>query len=284
MREGPLLHVTFGHSAAKSLRDALKSLGRDEHVAMYPDDLGYGPINPPSIEARGEFWGDVMLFENNPEVGEQTNKFWADVATNSANQVAWFSHLSVHEYAALHEYASRRDSPPLFVDVADVAFVTSDGTASPMSECFAFISAGTFARANLLSRVRRMTDEAFDLTRQRWAKLKREDARLRVLDSTGLVSAALTYFDQTIIAAASSRLDRVDDKVIDTGTSDWLKCARVVGDACYRCNSTGFDQVHDSFIWFRLRELMEAEVLDSKGDTTSMRDCLVRHRDNGGGG
>ena len=113
VHDGPVVHVAFGHSAAKSLRDALKSLGRDERVAMYPDDLGYGPINPSSVEARAEFWGEVMLFEDNPTIGEQTNAFWADVATDSANQVAWLSRLSVREYAAFHEYVSRRDSAPL---------------------------------------------------------------------------------------------------------------------------------------------------------------------------
>lgn len=40
-----LLHVTFGHSAAGSLRKALATAGRDERVIVEPDDLGYGPID-----------------------------------------------------------------------------------------------------------------------------------------------------------------------------------------------------------------------------------------------
>jgi hypothetical protein len=279
VHDGPFLHVAFGHSAAKSLRDALRDLGRDEHVAMYPDDLGYGPINPPSIEARAEFWGEVMLFEDNPNVAEQTNAFWADVAANAESQVAWYSRLSVREYAAFHEYVSRREAPPLFVDVADVAFVNRNGTPSSLAaECFAFTSSETFARMNLLSRIARLTAQAFDDMRRRWERLKQDDARLRVLDSSGLVSAPLTYFDEAIIASVSSRLDRVGEEIVETTTNDWQKCARVVGDALYRCNSRGFDQVHDSFVWFRLRELMETDRLESKGDTSSMRDSVVRVR------
>jgi Protein of unknown function/Domain of unknown function (DUF1835) len=274
-----LLHVVFGHSAAMSLRNALKDLDRDERVAMYPDDLGYGPINPPSIEARAEFWGDVMFFEDNPTIADQTNAFWADVAANVENQVAWFSRLSVRELAGFHEYVSRRVSPPLFVDVADVPFVNRDGTPSPIAcECFGFVGNGTFTRMNLMSRVARMTAQAFDDTRRRWERLKQEDARLRVLDSSGLGSAPLTYFDETIVASVSSRLDRVGNEVVENATSDWQKCARVVGDASYRCNSRGFDQVHDSFMWFRLRELMDTDRLASKGDTSSMRDSFVRLR------
>jgi hypothetical protein len=279
VHDGPFLHVAFGHSAAKSLRDALRDLGRDEHVAVYPDDLGYGPINPPSIEARAEFWSEVMLFEDSPTIAEQTNAFWSDVATNVDNQVAWFSRLSVREYAAFHEYVSRCASPPRFVDVADVPFVNRDGTPSTIAaECFAFIGSEAFARMGLLSRVTRMTPSAFDDTRQRWTRLKQDDARLRVLDSSGLMSAPLTYFDEMIIASVSSRLDRVDGEMVEITTTDWQKCARVVGDALYRCNTRGFDQVNDSFVWFRLRELMETDRLDSKGDTSSMWDSFVRAR------
>src|SRR5205085_6428960 len=135
-----------------------------------------------SIEARAEFWGEVMFFEDHPTIAEQTNAFWADVAANVENQVAWFSRRSVREYAAFHEYVSRRNSPPLFVDAADVAFVKRDGTPAPITaECFAFISSETFVRMNLLARVSRMTTQAFDETCRRWERLKKDDARLRVL-------------------------------------------------------------------------------------------------------
>lgn len=264
MHEGPLLHVAFSHSAAHSLRLTLKSLGRDEHVAMYPDDLGYGPINPPSVEARAEFWAEVMLFEDNPKIGEQTDAFWADVASDTSNQVAWFSRRCVSEYAAFHEYVSQRDSPPLMVDVADVPFVGPDGVPSPFSsQSFSYISTEAFVRAKLLSRVTRASPAAYADARQRWARLKSEGASLRVLDASGLESAAITYFDDVIISCA---------------TRDWQKCARVVGDAVYLTGSGEFRQTADSFIWFRLRHLMHDGVLDSQGDTSSMRDSFVRAR------
>jgi hypothetical protein len=61
-------------------------------------------------------------------------------------------------------------------------------------------------------------------------------------------------------------------------TDDWQKAARVLGDAVYRINSGEFSQTRDSFIWFRLRHLMEEHVLESDGDTSLMRECFVRRR------
>jgi hypothetical protein len=129
---------------------------------------------------------------------------------------------------------------------------------------------------NLLSRVARLSERTFEETRRRWDRLKQDGAHLRVLDSSGLMSAALTYFDEIIIASVSCQLDRIGTNVVETKTSTWQKCARVVGDALYRCNALGFHQVHDPFVWFRLRALMETDRLDSKGDTSSMRDSFVR--------
>jgi hypothetical protein len=117
-----LLHVTFSHSAAHTLREALARVDRAEHVAMFPDDLGFGPIDSPHESARAEFSTEVMLFEPNPKTKEQLDVFWSEVRANAENQVAWSSRLCVHEYANFLNYLSGRNSPPQIVDVADVSF------------------------------------------------------------------------------------------------------------------------------------------------------------------
>lgn len=125
-----LLHITFGHSAAHSLREALEQLGRQERVICEPDDLGYGPIDPRSAALRAEFFGDTLGYEDDPCLFEQVEAFWTE-ATTTATPVAWLSQRCVREYAGFLELVSRRTVPPLVVDVAQVDFIDRDGVRVP---------------------------------------------------------------------------------------------------------------------------------------------------------
>jgi hypothetical protein len=51
----PTLHVVCGDSAAGLLRQALRKAGRQERVLAFPDNLSFGPINPPDVGLRLEW-------------------------------------------------------------------------------------------------------------------------------------------------------------------------------------------------------------------------------------
>ncbi len=148
------------------------------------------------------------------------------------------------------------------VDVPEIEFIDRDGVARRVQR-LGFLPVDTFIQNDLLSRIRRMTAHEFHEARARWARLKKENARLRVLAETGLVSAPITHFDELLLSCV---------------TSEWQRCARVLGDAHDRANSGAFDQTNIDFLWFRLIELINDGVVEcgEDGDVLDMRRTSVR--------
>lgn len=96
--------------------------------------------------------------------------------------------------------------------------------------------------------------------RARWRKLKDENADLRILDATGLVSAPITSFDDLILSFV---------------TNEWRVCTRVVAHALVRACKR-FNQTTDLFPWSRLRTLVEEGVVEGRGDMQLMHENYVR--------
>jgi hypothetical protein len=256
-----LIHVAFGRSAAGSLSQALQLLGRDERVICEPDDLSYGPIDPHDLVRRAEFYGDELGYEADLSLPLLIAAFWHEATTTTSTPVAWLSRRCAREYAGFLEFLSRRDEPPLVVDVAGVAFVGRDGAPSPhTSNAVGYVRADQLIAHGLFDAAPRISDVEFQRERARWQTLKRENAALRVLDTTGLVSAPITFFDELILSCV---------------TDDWQSCARVVGDAMYR-SSSEFYQTGDLVLWSRVRALVEDGVLEGRGEMVEMRYSSVR--------
>ncbi len=73
--ESATLHVVFGMAAAGSIREALTSAGRRERVIGCPDDLSFGPINPPSSDLRRPWAAFFLNYEFDETVG-MAEIFW----------------------------------------------------------------------------------------------------------------------------------------------------------------------------------------------------------------
>src|SRR5690606_33694643 len=112
----------------------------------------------------------------------------------------------------------------------------------------------------LLDRARTLSQTEIDRDRETWRRLRTEDAALRVLDSSVLLSAPITFFDDLILSCA---------------TEDWQRSARVIGDSLWE-SSSRYHQAGDLFLWSRLLELVDAGALDGRGDFSTMRTSWVR--------
>ncbi len=258
--EGALLHIAFGPAVAGTLKEALAELGRPERVIYEPDDLGYGPINPHSPALRAEF-GERLGCDNDASFVDQIDAFWTEATNTTATPVAWLSRRCVREYAGFLELVSRRDEPPLVVDVAKIDFIDSKGARVPdISGSMGYVSPKMLIENTLLGRATRMSDVELQQERARWRKLKDENADLRVLDATGLVSAPITFFDELIMPVV---------------THKWRVCAEVVARALVRTGNA-FEQTSDRFLWSRLRTLVDEGVLEGRGDMLLMHESLVR--------
>lgn len=256
-----LLHVTFCESAAGSLAKALAAAGRAERVIALIDDLGAGPLGPPMTGARRCAWALSSALEDD-EVVARIDAFWAEVVRPEVSVIAWTSHRSVRDLTAFLALASQREGDLRFVDVAEVPFTGRDGQPGPRTGMtFGFVRDDQILAHGLLDRAEPLAPAVAAGHRATWARLEREDADLRILDETGLASAPLTHFDAVILAGV---------------TTVWQRCARVVGDAWHAASSGRYLQVGDSFIWYRLRELIDQGALEADGDLASMHTSRVR--------
>lgn len=80
--EAARLHVTFGYSAAGSLKKALATLRIAEEVAPLADDYTMGPIDPGNADQRAEWEREELGCENDPDsISNVVASFWQQVST-----------------------------------------------------------------------------------------------------------------------------------------------------------------------------------------------------------
>jgi len=264
-KTSPPIHVTFGASAAGSLKMALRTLGRSEEVLHLSDDLAYGPINPPEPRLRAAWSANELGEDEDPKLIAHIEEFWSRVAGLRTDVVAWMSRRYATEYCGLLELLSRIQVPISLIDVAEIEFRGLDGAPSPdTSMAFGFVGDPHIVEHNLFDRAIHLSSTARDAYLAEWQTLRDENAALRALTSKGLTSAPITHFDDTIISCV---------------TSEWQSCARVVGESLFRTSPGPFRQGGgDTFLFSRLLTLIDEGVLEGRNEQElwSMRESWVR--------
>src|SRR5687768_7057377 len=87
-------HITFGYSAAMSLKMALATLGLEEPVAILADDFSMGPIDPGDPDQRAQ-WERDELDEQQPVA--LFDGFWEQVSRWPGKLVVWMSSRATNE-------------------------------------------------------------------------------------------------------------------------------------------------------------------------------------------
>jgi hypothetical protein len=117
-----------------------------------------------------------------------------------------------------------------------------------------------YALRTLLGIERPLTSEERESSRQRWQRLRKENAPFRIVTEEGLVSASIDYFDPLLLAET---------------TPKWQKLAFVVGNTMGH-SSDPYHQVGDFMLLARIVALVEGGLLLAEGDPWDMRTCRVR--------
>ncbi|WP_297370654.1 DUF3658 domain-containing protein [Acidocella sp.] len=254
-----VLHVAPGHSAAGSLRQALRAAGNSDGVLLCPDDFSCGPVASLSPSARAEWWGSMLEM---PEAEAEFAAFWRGLDAWEGKLVLWFGRRSSMELACLHAVAERLDGRSFFVvDVTGLQYPISrrDGT-QVMSEPASAVSMVVPGALQALLGTERELDpgERAEL-RANWRVLVQENSPVRVVGDAGLVSATEDHFDQMLLNKA---------------TTIWRKMARMVGGALV--SDKVYGQVGDLMLLVRAVALVEQGRLLAKGNPWEMRACEVR--------
>jgi Protein of unknown function len=180
----------------------------------------------------------------------------------NTSTTVWVCFDDAAEYCGFLEFIWRDGGKPFrIIDATGLEFDNGIGRKwTPRS--LGVISPERMIEAGLVGRAKLVQPEAIEGYRQLWRRLRSENAPLRVVGRTGLVSAPLTYFD---------------DRVTRYVTNDWRTGARIVADAMVEVwEKDKSCHVSDMWLWGRVCALAEEGVLEINGDSSQIRSAMVR--------
>jgi hypothetical protein len=222
--------------------------GLREEVIAFPDDLSFGPINPPEPRRRIT-WAkrELSYSPEHATLTADTEKFWARALSTPARRIIWASKRSACDYAGLLECIWRFDE--MGCDLIDLTDLQSE-----RAPIFALqeLSPKQISERALWTRGAEISAAAQQRHRESWRKLRAENAALRIVKNLQLLSAPITVYD---------------DLLVSNVAHEWVKSAEVIGSALATA-STGLS---DGVLFGRLRCLIEGGRLEARGDLSTMR-------------
>lgn len=254
------LHVAPSDSAGGSLAAAIRDAGRDDEVLRHLDDLSCGPIDRDEPSARAAWW--ARWFYEPSESEAKFGAFWGRVAAAQDRLVVWFSRHSACELAFFLAWADRLGERPYHViDVTGrrLPFGRRDGSTalSPPAQSVSILPPDSLR--SLLGQESPINAQDRDESRQRWQRLRGENAPFRIVTEAGLVSAPIDHFDPLLLAQA---------------TPDWQRAIHVIANTMGH-NSDPYRQVGDVMLRARVAALIEDGRLLAEGDPWDLS-CRIR--------
>jgi Protein of unknown function/Domain of unknown function (DUF1835) len=259
------IHVVFCTSAAEELRDAFAKVGRTDQVAAFPDNLSYGPINPPDPDVRAQWMVEELHEENLRELRSSIEAFWA-TALAETRRVAWLSRQSTSDYTGFLEWLRRvGDANFDLVDLTHAHVVRrgQDGQSLPPQPALplALIHSDTIVRSELWDLARPIIPAERESYHRLWERLRTENAPLRVLKEGQLVSAPMSHFDPLVLSCV---------------TLEWRRAMLTVGYALASYLDDGCFQTTDTVLCTRIRALIQAGQIEARGDLSDLRRAELR--------
>ncbi|WP_082664386.1 DUF3658 domain-containing protein [Sphingomonas sp. WG] len=231
-------------SAAESLRQALQIAERDEQVLGVFDDFSFGPISTGGEVDRARWVKEVLGYCGWQEVVDETTQSLEVARSSDFRIIAWVSFNYVRSYAGFLWWLSQTEQLPCFVmNVPSSSLYYAEDITELL---------GSEESLTAKERARRVAQ---------WRILQSEDAPLRIIVGDHLISAPLSEFDASLIAVA---------------TTDWQPMAKIVGRVLGNFIEEDVHQAEAFFLASRLADLVEAGVLERRGDMSQMRGCQLR--------
>ncbi|WP_416361734.1 DUF1835 domain-containing protein [Mesorhizobium sp. AR02] len=177
----PVVHVVFNMSAAGSLRQALRSLKLHQTVIGLPDDLSFGPIDPPTADLRGQWVEDTLGYDRWQDLPQSVDLFWSRATGRDVTPVAWVCRRSAEEFAGFLEFVSRiGDHPFRVVDITQVEFAPRPDRSESetwRAGSFGSVPSDSIAKARLLDSQTVLTGQELRTYRDLWRRLRRKPSR-----------------------------------------------------------------------------------------------------------
>ncbi len=266
-----VVHVTWGAARADSVRQALRLQGRAERVIALTHVLDVGPIEPFDPEARRIWFAENTRPDDDPE-GEPTDPEapWAEATDPGVHPVYWACLTDAAEHACFLRFVSRMAGRPFdIVEVIGSDFPRLSAASTVWS--LGQLRPEEMVAADLVSGRRPFTEAENEAATARWAKLRRENAPLRIVRDGTLVSAPLTHFDDVLTGFATGEWELLIKLV-----------ARVIGHLDDGSDQPGQGCSYE-LLFARILALGQSGALEVTGSGPGMRDFKVRRFADGHG-
>jgi hypothetical protein len=238
----------------------LDGASRRDRVVSTFDNLALGPINAPGLQTRLHWMEEELRLTGWECVFAEEEAFWRAALAEDGRRVAWMSRRAASEYCGFLEWLWRLgDLPCEVIDLTDMP-VGSRHRAFSLD----LLQAEEIASSRLWDRAEPLDVAARERHHALWRRLRADNAPLRVVDADGLRSAPITFFDRQLLSFAKAH---------------WQKPARIIGAtmAEWVAPPMGpYFQAGDAVLAARLFALVEAGVLEGRGDLTDIRKSEVR--------
>ena len=259
-----VVHVAWGAARADAVRQALRLQGRAERVIALSYVLDLGPIEPFDPDARRIWFAANTRPDDEPDA-EATDPEapWAQATDPGVHPVYWVCLTDAAEHACFLGFVSRMAGRSFdIVEVKGSDFPRSSAAAPVWS--LAQLRPEEMVVADLGGRRRPFTDAENGLAVALWAKLRMENAPLRIVRDGTLVSAPVTHFDGLLTGYA---------------TGEWELLIKLVARVLAHLDA-GADQPGQGcsyeLLFARILALGASGVLEVAGPGPGMRDYRVR--------
>ena len=224
------------------MRQALRSIGRDDRVVALVDDLSIGPIDLGEPRVRAAWASRELGFNSGEAIVRRIEKSWSEALAPASRRVVWTSRRSGCDYTGFLEWLWRiGDEPCEIADLTDARFPDR-----PTGDLGVVVSLGVLdpdqvVAMGLVDRTEPLPEPARSRYREIWRRLRAENAPLRVVSDSGLTSAPITFYDEELLSYA---------------VGHWRKVARIVGEVL--TNQDGFARCGDLLLRARFGQSRSA--------------------------
>lgn len=275
------VHIVVGESFAGSMKQALKGLGWVEthKLITMKENYAIGPIgrldSPEGRKTRSDWFQNNITeaFETYIHFEEEYNDLLYKLKQipEKAEVIIWTSR-SVREQVgmrhSLHILRNKRNT----IRVYDACAICEELYNRPGAS-IEYRHSGEIPPDKLREALMRIDNScklsAADIARlsKEWLAISEQGGILRIWQNDAVLEVPADYFDQYL-------LEKLDKLRPPTGVNDFLKSARLIGEAIGYCEQ----DIGYSFFEYRLRELIYEGVLEIKGVPAGMRFYSIRRK------
>lgn len=258
------INICFSESARCTIKMAvqLKIINGQKVVGLF-DDFSHGPISNLVNTYERIIWADNFKDEFDcvpycslDDLKTAYNKFYKDIREieNEDQIYIWYGNCASEICGMMYalELLENKSGNLHFINVSDLIHKYSSGIYVPRSAA----EIPPEKLKDYIKIARSMaSDEKEELLKQ-WKALKNEDSQLRVFKEGKVISVSEDYFDVDILKWTEEELK---------------KSARIVGSVIGYSDT----KISDSYIFWRIKKLVEAGKLKYEGKFGIMREMEI---------